>query len=135
MGGSLHQIYQTKTRSLKRYYSVLALLGLGLVAVELFLPLFSKLLFDYAYIKKEVSALNLIVSALLMFHVIQFAIRTCVDFLSLHIHQRISFYLRTEIYSHIQKLQMRIFGAQSKGDLIIRLTDDIDRIHDLAFTQ
>ncbi|MEA5565590.1 ABC transporter ATP-binding protein [Anabaena sp. UHCC 0399] len=41
---------------------------------------------------------------------------------------RVAFYLRKQIYTHLQKLDLSYFETAKAGDLSYRLTEDIDRI-------
>ena len=41
---------------------------------------------------------------------------------------RVAFYLRKQIYTHLQKLDLSYFATAKAGDLSYRLTEDIDRI-------
>ena len=110
-------------------------LGLILVSVELILPIFSKVLFDDVFKSRLETTLNVVIAALLCFHVMQFALKSCYDFLSLYIYQRLSLRLRGRVFDHLQEVQVRQIHSHSKGDLITRLTDDMERSLDFLLTQ
>lgn len=45
---------------------------------------------------------------------------------------RIAFYLRKQVYGHLQKLDLSYFETAKAGDLSYRLTEDIDRIGEVV---
>ncbi|WP_066423727.1 ABC transporter ATP-binding protein [Anabaena sp. 4-3] len=45
---------------------------------------------------------------------------------------RVAFYLRKQVYAHLQKLDLSYFETAKAGDLSYRLTEDIDRIGEVV---
>ncbi|MEJ1933734.1 ABC transporter ATP-binding protein [Nostoc sp. NIES-2111] len=45
---------------------------------------------------------------------------------------RVAFYLRKQVYTHLQKLDLSYFETAKAGDLSYRLTEDIDRIGEVV---
>ncbi|MBE9057971.1 ABC transporter ATP-binding protein [Sphaerospermopsis sp. LEGE 08334] len=45
---------------------------------------------------------------------------------------RVAFYLRQQVYSHLQKLNLSYFETAKAGDLSYRLTEDVDRVGEVV---
>lgn len=116
-------------------FLVLILIGLGTIGIELILPLFSKILFDYAYQKKEIGILKAVSLCYAGFYCLHFLSQTTAGFLEYITAQKLAFRLRSRLYQTIFKLSHQTYKNFSKGDMIIRLTDDIERIVDGVFKQ
>lgn len=133
--GELIHSHRPKTFAYRWYSSLLLSLGLTLVSVELVLPIFSKLLFDFVYREKQDLALNSVIFAMVTFLIFQFVIRTAFDLILVYANERIGLEIRLKLFSYFQSLSLRYFQAQSAGDLVIRLTDDIEKATDVLLAQ
>lgn len=91
-------------------------------------PLFLKVLFDYAYPYKDLSLL-IFISTISFFLVLFFQlISNLSTLLTLYIDQRINQNLYQIVYGKLLKLPMRFFQENKTGDLIFKLTQDIEII-------
>jgi subfamily B ATP-binding cassette protein MsbA len=55
-------------------------------------------------------------------------------YLTTSIGQRVMHDLRLTLYNHIQRLSLSFFSEQKTGDLIVRMTSDIDAVQDFVST-
>ena len=131
----LLRIYGPRRHGLVAYCFVLLGLSVTLVTVDLIIPLFSKVLFDFAYTKQSFAILNIVAIASFCFYCLHFLLKSCYEFLEQYATQRLAFRMRNQLFSHIQKLQLSVLRSHAKGDLIIRLTDDVDKCQDVIFNQ
>ena len=53
------------------------------------------------------------------------------DVLSAWVSERFLLGLRTRVFSHLQRLSLDFFGGRRRGDLVTRLTDDIEEVEAL----
>ncbi len=127
--------YRSIASQLNWHFGTLYFVGGLLVAIDLILPLFSKVLFDFVYREKQEHALNGVILGMTAFFIAQFALRSSYDFILTYIAQRMHLNLKSNVFSHIQSLPSRFLKTHSKGDLIVRLTDDTDRVLDLLLTR
>ncbi len=53
------------------------------------------------------------------------------DFLSTWVSERFLLNLRTRVFAHLQRLPLHFFETHRRGDLVARLTDDVDEVESL----
>ncbi|HEX3559331.1 MAG TPA: ABC transporter ATP-binding protein [Pyrinomonadaceae bacterium] len=140
------------TRLLKPYWRQLALAFVAIMAesaTDLLEPWPLKVVFDYVFAGKPMSGwLAHLVSSLAgtsKLAVLNFAALAVVliaavsalatygeKYLTTSVGQRIMHDLRHTLYNHIQRLSLAFFERQKTGDLIIRMTSDIDAVQDFV---
>ncbi len=89
-------------------------------------PLFVKVIFDYAYIYQDLNILIIfsLFSFLLGFFILLFNILN--SFLNLYLDQEVSQIFYDLLYSKFQVLPMRFYKNYETGDLIYRMTKDVE---------
>lgn len=94
-------------------------------------PLITKVLIDYAYPQKSL----LLLTFLIVFGILIFFFETffsyITSYLDTYIHQTLSIDLRKKFFTKILRLPMAYYHEKKAGDLLVRVTDDIDTIVDL----
>jgi ABC-type multidrug transport system fused ATPase/permease subunit len=118
-------------------YAALGILicGFLLASLELILPIFTKLLFDFVYKGKQHHAILTVLFGFSILLILHFISRTLFDFLLVYFNQRIGLELRMKILNQMDRVQVRYFQSQSVGDSVVRMTDDIDRATDVLLAQ
>jgi len=95
-------------------------------------PLITKVLIDYAYPQKNL----LLLTFLIFFGILIFFFETffsyITSYLDTFIHQTLSIDLRKKFFTKILRLPMAYYHEKKAGDLLVRVTDDIDVIVDLV---
>jgi ATP-binding cassette subfamily B protein len=140
------------TRLLRPYWKQLIVAFIAILAesgTDLLEPWPLKIVFDYVFGSKQMpgwmhSLLTRTVG-LDKFAVINFAALAVIiiaavsavstygeKYLTTSVGQRIMHDLRLTLYNHIQRLSLAYFAEQKTGDLIIRMTSDIDAVQDFV---
>jgi ABC-type multidrug transport system fused ATPase/permease subunit len=127
--------YGIRRQSLIAHFATLVVLESNIVLIGIILPLFSKILFDYVFLKEDAQLLKFVCITFALFYIFHFIMQSCAEILRCFITQKIGFSLRKQIYGKIQRLQLHMHSSKSKGDVIVRLTDDIDRAQDGILNQ
>lgn len=122
-------------RLLKRYHAYLAptllffsfaiffdvvVIGLGILN-----PMFTKVLFDYAYQFRNLTLLNVTIIAIVVSYFLYFFLSVLSDYLQTYVSQEASAKLTTNVFYAIQCLPLRFHQEKKSGDLLIRITDDV----------
>lgn len=120
---------------LKKYHSVLMpYIGVFLIAIVfdicmtlmgLLTPLFTRVLFDYAYPYRDLMLLNTTVIAIIAVYFIYFFLSVASDYLQIYVNQETTANLTQRVFHTIQCLPLRFHQEKKSGDLIIRITDDV----------
>jgi subfamily B ATP-binding cassette protein MsbA len=111
--------------------SVLSLISVGLtVLFGMASPLITKVLIDYAYPNKDLYLLTV----LIFFSIILFVFNTffsdVTSYLDTFIHQTLSIDLRKKFFTKLLRLPLGFHYEKQVGDLLVRVSDDIDVIID-----
>ena len=102
-------------------------------------PLFQRQIVDEVIGAKDLSRLGVMIAALIGVH----ALLQVVDFGDLYVRhalgERFIFDLRVRIYAHLQRLSLSFFEHAATGDLMSRVTDDVNALeqfvtHGVALT-
>lgn len=101
---------------------------LGLVA-----PLFTRVLFDYAYPYRDLALLNTMIFATIGIYFIYFFISVASDYLQIYISQETTAKLTERVYHAIQCLPLRFHQKKKSGDLLMRITDDVANTVGMVF--
>jgi ABC-type bacteriocin/lantibiotic exporter with double-glycine peptidase domain/GGDEF domain-containing protein len=130
-------------RILKKYHSLLKpFLGIFLISIlfdvvmtllGLVAPLFTRVLFDYAYPYRDLALLNIMIFATIGIYFIYFFISVASDYLQIYIGQETTARLTERVYHAIQCLPLRFHQEKKPGDLLIRITDDVSTTVGMVF--
>ncbi|MFH1830031.1 MAG: ABC transporter transmembrane domain-containing protein [Pseudomonadota bacterium] len=122
-------------RILRKYHSLLKpFLGIFLISIffdiimtllGLVAPLFTRVLFDYAYPYRDLSLLNLTILATIGIYFAYFFISVASDYLQIYVGQETTSNLTQRVFHAIQCLPLRFHQQKKSGDLLIRITDDV----------
>ena len=85
-------------------------------------------LVDGVFVHRDERALNTAACCLVGVFALQAAFNYCQTYLIAWIGERIVVDLRNAMYSHLQSLSMRYYGEQRTGELMSRLTNDVDAV-------
>jgi subfamily B ATP-binding cassette protein MsbA len=140
------------TRLLRPYWKQLAVAFVAILAesaTDLLEPWPLKVVFDYVFGDKKmpgwlshlveatvgfdkVSIINFAALAVLLIAAVSAVSTYAEKYLTTSVGQRVMHDLRLTLYNHIQRLSLAYFAQQRTGDLIVRMTSDIDAIEDFV---
>jgi ATP-binding cassette subfamily B protein len=140
------------TRLLRPYRGALAVAFLAILAesaTDLLEPWPLKIVFDHVFGSKPISGwltsllrhtvgldktavLNLAAAAVIIIALVSAVSTYGEKYLTTSVGQRVMHDLRLTLYNHIQSLSLSFFAQQKTGDLIIRMTSDIDAVQDFV---
>lgn len=107
----------------------------NLSQVTVLLPALAlRVLFDYAYPFKDMGLLIDMVTIPLVFTLIVTSLMSLKSFIDLYLSQEVFYNLYTIVYSKLQRLPLSFFRKNSVGDVMYRLTDDVQVIEDMILT-
>ncbi len=90
--------------------------------------MFTKVLFDYAYQYRNLTLLNVTIVAIVVTYFLYFFLSVVSDYLQTYIDQEATAKLTSNIFYAIQCLPLKFHQQKSKGDLLVRLTDDVANV-------
>lgn len=122
----LHLKYAARLKPFLPFIVLTFLADLLVANFNLLTPLFSKLLFDYAYPLKDLILLNVVVIATIGLYFLEFLINVMSDYMVTYVQQTYSIRLTRDLFVKCQQLPLKFFAKRSRGDLINRFTQDID---------
>jgi len=130
-------------RILRKYHALLMpFLGIFLVSIlfdivmtmlGLAAPLFTRVLFDYAYPYRDLPLLNLMIFATIGIYFIYFFISVASDYLQIYVSQETTARLTERVFHAIQCLPLRFHQEKKSGDLLMRITDDVSNTVGMVF--
>jgi ATP-binding cassette subfamily B protein len=140
------------TRLLRPYRGALAVAFLAILAesvTDLLEPWPLKIVFDYVFGSKQMpnwmtrllgrtvgldkfAVLNFAAAAVLLIAAVSALSTYAEKYLTTSVGQRVMHDLRLTLYNHIQRLSLSFFAQQKTGDLIVRMTSDIDAVQDFV---
>ncbi len=91
-------------------------------------PLFTRVLFDYAYPMRDLALLNKTIFAIIGLYFSLFFIEVLSDYLQTYIGQEATARLSEKAFHSIQCLPVRFHQEKKLGDLIIRITEDVESV-------
>lgn len=122
---------------LKRYHAILKpYIAVFLIAIffdicmtllGLSTPLFTRVLFDFAYPYRDLILLNTTIIAIVLVYFLYFFLSVASDYLQIYINQETTANLTEKVYHAIQCLPLKFHQEKKSGDLLIRITDDVSR--------
>ena len=83
---------------------------------------------DEGLIKKDFNALIYYIVLSLVVTLLASLIGVAETYINTWIAQHITFDMRNQMYSHLQKMSQRFFTTNNQGDIITRMTSDIDGV-------
>jgi ATP-binding cassette, subfamily B, bacterial len=110
---------------------LLAALGPAIDAATIWLY---KILVDEVLIPREFGLLFWVVLAYIGLTLAEGFVTFCDDYLSEWVGGRFIVNLRTTLFGHLQGLSMSFFDRRSLGDMISRLSDDVEEIEELMLS-
>ena len=113
--------------------SLISLLCVGLtVLFGMATPLITKVLIDYVYPNKDLRVLTLLILFGLLIFLFDTYFSGVAGYLDTFIHQTLSIDLRKRFFTKLLRLPLDYFREKQVGDIMVRVTDDIDAIVDLT---
>ena len=111
--------------------SLLSLISVGLtVLFGMAAPLITKVLIDYAYPNKDLNLLTILIFFSILLFVFNTYFSDVTSYLDTFIHQTLSIDLRKKFFTKLLRLPLGFHYEKQVGDLLVRVTDDIDVIID-----
>ena len=83
---------------------------------------------DEGLLKKDLKALVFYIGLSLLVTLIASLIGVAEHYINTWIAQHITFDMRNQMYTHLQQMSQRFFTSNNQGDVIIRMTSDIDGV-------
>jgi ATP-binding cassette, subfamily B, bacterial len=141
------------TRLLRPYWGQLAVAFVAIMAesaTDLLEPWPLKVVFDYVFGDKQMpgwlasiisdtlgltskyAVLNFAALAVVLIAAVSAVSTYAEKYLTTSVGQRVMHDLRHTLYNHIQRLSLAFFERQKTGDLIVRMTSDIDAVQDFV---
>jgi ATP-binding cassette, subfamily B, multidrug efflux pump len=118
-------------RPYKAFVAVALVAIIGASVLQLAQPYLMKLAIDRYIATGDLPGLNRIALAFLAILLGSFTLEYLQTWVLQITGQRIMFDLRTEIYEHLQRLDLRFFDRNPVGRLMTRVTTDVDVLNDL----
>lgn len=113
--------------------SLLSLLCVGLMVIfGMATPLITKILIDHAYPDRDLYLLTFLVLFGILIFIFNTFFSTVSSYLDTYIHQTLSIDLRKKFFTRLLRLPLRFHYEKQVGDLMVRVTNDIDTIVDIV---
>ena len=111
----------------------LSLAAMFVVSVGNLIPTIigGRVVIDQILVDRNVSRLHWVVIILIGVHLVKSIAIMIAEWLSHEIAEHIIFDMRTQIYTHLQKLSYRFHKDNSTGELMSRVVNDIDALRDM----
>lgn len=129
-------MFMSDIKTLRKYHALLRpffaiflisiLFDIGMAGMGLINPLFTRILFDYAYPLRDLTLLNITVVSIIVTYFLYFFLSVASDYLQIYTNQEITANLTGKVYHAIQCLPMKFHQEKKSGDLLIRITDDVE---------
>ena len=116
---------------LKPYSKHLVLVLMCIAAASFFTLLPSILtgkIIDEGLVKRDLRALGFYIGLSLAVTLGAILIGVAESYINTWIAQHITYDMRNQMYGHLQKMSQRFFTSSSQGDIITRMTSDIDGV-------
>ncbi len=112
---------------------VIALAAMLIVSIGNLIPTIigGRIIFDQVIAHQDVSRLHWAALILIGIHLIKSIGIMISEWLSHEIAEHIIFDMRTQIYTHLQKLSYRFHKDNSTGELMSRVVNDVDALRDM----
>lgn len=118
-----------------RPYWLKMLLVIGIIIVISILglvpPILIKNIIDNALPQKDLALLSLLIFVSIGITVILGLLQVAQSYLSIWISKHIILNMKNQMYSHLQHMSLNFYTAAKPGEIITRITSDIDGIQDI----
>jgi len=94
-------------------------------------PILIKNIFDKALPQKDLKLLSLFILVSIGITIILGLLQVAQSYLSIWISKNIMMTMKNQMYSHLQSMSLNFFSAAKPGEIITRLTSDIEGIQDI----
>ena len=113
--------------------TVVSLIAMLIVSIGNLVPTWisGRIVIDEVIVQRDISRLHWIALLLLGIYLIKSIAVMLAEWLSHEIAEKIIYDMRTQIYSHLQKLSFRFHKDSTTGDLMSRVVNDIDAMRDM----
>lgn len=100
------------------------------LSMEMLNPIFAGIIIDRIVIGKEFGIMYQIFGLMLVLSLIRAAITYARTYLTEKLAENVGLDLRRELFNHIQRLPFKFFDSANTGELMSRMTGDIDSIRE-----
>ncbi len=113
--------------------TVVSLIAMLVVSIGNLVPTWisGRIVIDEVIVQRDISRLHWIALLLLGIYFVKSIGVMLAEWLSHEIAEKIIYDMRTQIYSHLQKLSFRFHKDSTTGDLMSRVVNDIDAMRDM----
>ncbi len=122
-------------RTFLPYWRHCTLVVVALIVMTVLLainPLVSGLIIDHAFPHKDLSLLTVLVLVLIATSLLYWLINLAQGYLNATIGQRVMRDLRLSLYTHLQDLSMRFYTTTRTGEILSRLTSDVNGVEEVV---
>ncbi|WGS65935.1 ABC transporter ATP-binding protein [Marinitoga aeolica] len=112
----------------KKFILIAAIGMIGGVAAELILPYLNKVVIDNIIINKQTNLLFITLLSIFFITIFRALMGYVQEFTFDYVGSRISKSLKYDVFKHIQKLSFKYFDKTNTGELMSRISEDIDNI-------
>jgi ATP-binding cassette, subfamily B, bacterial len=123
------------TRPYRRFVPLIVLFAVVASALQAATIWLYKILIDDVLVPRDFELLVWVGLAYLGLTLAEGVASFCEDYLSEWVGGRFMVSLRTEFFSHIQSLSLSFFERRSLGDMLSRLSDDIEEIEEFVISE
>jgi subfamily B ATP-binding cassette protein MsbA len=119
--------------SLRPYWRTLVLIAVILLVqagAELLPPLFQKQIIDGVIGKRDLSQLGLLLGGMVLTYAVLRGINIADQYMRHALGERFILDLRVRLYAYLQRLSLSFFERTSTGELMSRLTNDVNALED-----
>lgn len=119
--------------SLRPYWRTLALVAVILFAqagAELLPPLFQRQIVDGVIGHQDLSQLGLLLGGMVLTYAVLRGINVADQYMRHALGERFIYDLRVRLYAYLQRLSLSFFERTSTGELMSRLTNDVNSLED-----
>ncbi|MBI2501144.1 MAG: hypothetical protein HYW02_06740, partial [Deltaproteobacteria bacterium] len=123
------KLFWKYARELRPYFFPLSVSFLSdafSIVLEMISPLLSILIFDYAYVQRNLSLLTATLLAGLAIYFVRFFFSSATDYNHLYIDQTYTASLSSKLLGKILRLPVHSQSKSNLGDLTVRIMDDTD---------
>ena len=115
----------------RKYVIAAIILNIIVAALPAFRPFLTEIAVDKYIANSDYSGLFLISLILLGTLILQSAIQYFMTYYMRYLGQRTIYDLRTQLFSHVQKLALKFFDKTPIGRLVTRVTNDVEALNEL----
>ncbi|MFH1728290.1 MAG: ABC transporter transmembrane domain-containing protein [Pseudomonadota bacterium] len=124
----LYLKYMKRLKGLYFYLSFALIIDGFLAVKDLFLPLLTKITFDYVYPFRDLYLLNVVILTTIILYFIEFYFAVVADYSDIYVDQKLNYNLVSDLFNKIQHIPLKFHQEMKSGDLLVRLTSDVDKV-------